>query len=387
MKYSEEEKDRTSDHGTWSGKTSLERSAPTKAPTLEQSSRKRSGSSSKKPPLFLCLKKDGQQPGASSEWVRGGAEFSIAYRVFDAQFWGVPQRRRRIALVADFGGLSAPEILFEREGLSGNPKQGGEKRERTAGTAERSTDQAGVARPSRTVMYCIQGNCIDRAETAGCNGKGWRENISYTLNTIDRPAVAYNIPPTKEPTMIEMTSTQNTIIENGISPTLTARMGTGGNQVNAVYCMDVGFFQTKKEQSGALLARQYKDPPIINGGKSIVRRLTPMECERLQGFPDHWTDIGDWIDSKGKKHKGDSDNPRYKALGNSLALPFWFWLMRRIAAQYARPATLGSLFDGIGGFPYVWQKCNGEGTALWASEVEEFAIAVTKKHFPEEKQE
>ena len=49
-----------------------------------------------------------------------------------------------------------------------------------------------------------------------------------------------------------------------------------------------------------------------------------------------------------------------------------------------RPATLGSLFDGIGGFPYVWEKCNGNGTALWASEVDEFAIAVTKKHFGEE---
>lgn len=95
-------------------------------------------------------------------------------------------------------------------------------------------------------------------------------------------------------------------------------------------------------------------------------------------------DIGDWVDSKGKKHKGDADSPRYKALGNSLALPFWFWLMRRIAAQYVRPATLGSLFDGVGGFPYVWEKCNGKGTALWASEVDEFAIAVTKKHFGEE---
>lgn len=142
------------------------------------------------------------------------------------------------------------------------------------------------------------------------------------------------------------------------------------------------------EAMDTLVATDYKDPPCVAVGPYyIVRRLTPLECERLQGYPDGWTDIGDWIDSKGKKHKGDSDNPRYKALGNSLALPFWFWLMRRIAAQYARPATLGSLFDGIGGFPYVWQKCNGEGTALWASEVEEFAIAVTKKHFPEDKQE
>lgn len=115
----------------------------------------------------------------------------------------------------------------------------------------------------------------------------------------------------------------------------------------------------------------------------IVRRLTPRECERLQGFPDDWTDIGDWVDSKGKRHAA-ADSPRYKALGNSIALPFWFWLLRRISAQYERPATLGSLFDGIGGFPLCWERCNGKGTAVWASEIEEFPIAVTKYHFPEE---
>ena len=125
---------------------------------------------------------------------------------------------------------------------------------------------------------------------------------------------------------------------------------------------------------------------VIGDGmeNSIVRRLTPLECERLQGFPDGWTDIGDWTDSKGKVHKGDSDSSRYKALGNSIALPFWFYLLRRISATYERPATLGSLFDGIGGFPYCWERCNGKGTAIWASEIEEFPIAVTKRHFPEE---
>lgn len=116
---------------------------------------------------------------------------------------------------------------------------------------------------------------------------------------------------------------------------------------------------------------------------SVVRRLTPLECERLQGFPDGWTDIGEWVDTKGKLHK-EADSPRYKALGNSIAIPFWFWLLRRISSQYERPATLGSLFDGIGGFPLAWERCNGRGTAIWASEIEEFPIAVTKKHFPEE---
>jgi DNA (cytosine-5)-methyltransferase 1 len=116
--------------------------------------------------------------------------------------------------------------------------------------------------------------------------------------------------------------------------------------------------------------------------KTIVRRLTPTECERLQGFPDGWTDIGEWTDSKGKVHKEASDSARYKALGNSIALPFWQYLARRICAQYERDITIGSLFDGIGGFPYVFERCGAK--AVWASEIEDFCIAVTKKHFPEE---
>ena len=117
---------------------------------------------------------------------------------------------------------------------------------------------------------------------------------------------------------------------------------------------------------------------------TTVRRLTPLECERLQGFPDGWTDIGEWTDTKGKLHKESSDSARYKALGNSIALPFWDWMLGRISAQYDRPATLGSLFDGIGGFPLCWEHHNGKGSAIWASEIEEFPIAVTKKHFKEE---
>lgn len=114
-----------------------------------------------------------------------------------------------------------------------------------------------------------------------------------------------------------------------------------------------------------------------------VRRLTPLECERLQGFPDGWTDIGEWTDSKGKRHK-TSDAQRYRALGNSLALPFWAWLINRISARYDRKPTMCSLFDGIGGFPLCWERTNGKGTAVWASEIEEFPMAVTKKHFEED---
>ena len=114
--------------------------------------------------------------------------------------------------------------------------------------------------------------------------------------------------------------------------------------------------------------------------QAVVRRLTPLECTRLQGFPDHWVDIGEWKDSKGKIHK-DSDSCKYKALGNSIALPFWEMLAERIAAQYDRPATMASLFDGIGGFPLAFSRAGVK--PVWASEIEEFPIAVTKLRFPE----
>lgn len=142
--------------------------------------------------------------------------------------------------------------------------------------------------------------------------------------------------------------------------------------------------------ASTLKARDHKDATDLierereDSMDTAVRRLTPLECERLQGFPDGWTDIGKWVDTNGKKHK-ESDSPRYKALGNSIAVPFWEWMAGRMAAFYDRPATMGSLFDGIGGFPLAYER-NGV-KAVWASEIEEFPIAVTKKHFPEEEDE
>lgn len=116
----------------------------------------------------------------------------------------------------------------------------------------------------------------------------------------------------------------------------------------------------------------------------IVRRLTPLECERLQGYPDGWTDIGEWVDTKGKVHKESADSARYKALGNSIAIPPWTYVLQRLSLCCGSKPTMASLFDGIGGFPYIWESLNGKGSCVWASEIEEFPIAVTKYHFPEE---
>lgn len=315
-----------------------------------------------------------------------GDGWSVAWRVLDAQFWGVPQRRRRIALVADFGGQSAPEILFVRESVPGNTSAGGTARESIAGDAadcvgitNRGRSTGDVSETLRACSHgalpmiatrsngddidvihptiCIQGNCIDRADTAGCNGKGWRDDdVSYTLNTIDRPAVY-------------------------------AMQGFGDyKETGVVSSCKSRDYKDATDLICAVDCQNGTEPPDINGtlqAKSTVRRLTPLECERLQGFPDGWTDIGEWVDSKGKKRQ-TTDSARYKALGNSIALPPWKWVLKRISAQYERNATMASLFDGIGGFPLIWERLNGRGSCLWASEIDEFPIAVTRERFREE---
>lgn len=208
------------------------------------------------------------------------------------------------------------------------------------------------------------------------------------------------------------------------APTLTANNAGGSQRMpdkgnfNAVISCETYHCESEEGTTQTLKARDYKDPQCVaygldrasfNQGKNakfgfsieedkigaqiakgpgavcrdyIVRRLTPLECERLQGYPDGWTDIGDWTDSNGKLHKGESDSPRYKALGNSIALPFWEWMAKRMATFYDKPATMASLFDGIGGFPLVFSRAGIK--PIWASEIEEFPIAVTKYRFPDE---
>lgn len=330
-----------------------------------------------------------------------GGRWSVVWRTHDAQYWGVPQRRRRISVVADFGGDTASEIQFDGESVSGDIAESGASGEGFAEDAEAGasyavrirggcdgggkgalvqTEKSGtLGTGNDQTIFCLQGNGIDRADTAGCNGKGWREDACYTLNTIDRPAVV------APAVALDMTHACDVIRECGEQvPALQARMGTGGNQVPLTYQMN-GFGDYRAaEVASSCKQRDFKDSTDLAITHMVVRRLTPLECERLQGFPDHWTDIGEWTDEKGKKHK-DADSPRYKALGNSIALPFWDWMLRRMARYLPEGATLGSLFDGIAGFPLIWERIHGKGTARWASEIEPFPIAVTKRWFGEER--
>jgi DNA (cytosine-5)-methyltransferase 1 len=461
-----------------------------------------------------------------------GGRWSVVWRTHDAQHWGVPQRRRRISVVADFGGDTASEIQFDRKSVSGDIAESGASWEGFAETAEAGasyavrirggcdgggkgalvqTEKSGtLGTGNDQTIFCLQGNGIDRADTAGCNGKGWREDACYTLNTIDCPAVCAEVvcmtpwdaqsqrvydgngvSPTLSssensglnreavlcagikagqgaqaggigygeevsPTLaaapsgtnqtpavvaLDMTHACDVIRECGEQvPALQARMGTGGNQVPLTYqdvtgtlspgahagsyngqdayndmlvcgatpdvahalrakancayreaaetyiCSAVDCRNGQESDVGGALQARTGHTLNANGvvrSNMVVRRLTPLECTRLQGYPDGWVDIGDWTDEKGKKHK-DADSPKYKALGNSIALLFWDWMLRRMARYLPEGATLGSLFDGIAGFPLIWERIHGKGTARWASEIEPFPIAVTKKWFGEE---
>ncbi len=184
-------------------------------------------------------------------------------------------------------------------------------------------------------------------------------------------------------------------LQDSTSATLKARGGTygGGSEtlivddtnIKAVDCRNA----TENEISGAL---QSNAAHSLNGNgtirvDAIVRRLTPLECERLQGFPDEWTNIDEeWFKGNVGKgtRRGATDSRRYKALGNSIAIPPWFYVLQKLNLCCGADHTMASLFDGIGGFPLIWEMLNGEGSCIWASEIEDFPIAVTKVRFPEE---
>lgn len=360
--------------------------------------------------------------GRGGRWSKAGAiagnGWSLAWRQLDAQYWGVPQRRKRIALVVDFGGQRAAEILFERTSLSGNPCES-----IPAWKTFARTPEASVAGYDRMVE---SGNSITGdAESEGTGRSGGKgtgrvlesdhretstrctEPVAYTLKIRSgcegggKGALVQTEKSATLSTLQDQTLFQPVVYDargNGdgkVVPTITGDHENRITDYTAIAIERKTFNEqsfSHYKESDKCSTLKAKSGNIGNGSECliaekavrwIVRRLTPVECERLQGFPSGWTDIGDWTDSKGKKHKY-ADSPRYKALGNSIALPQWFWLVQKMRPYLKEKPTLGSLFDGLGGFPLVWQRAYGEGTARWASEIESFCVAVTKRRFGEE---
>ena len=337
------------------------------------------------------------------KWTNSGAVvgdgWSLAWRVFDAQFWGVPQRRRRIALIADFAGESAPKILFERESVSGDSEPCGTAEQRAARTAESGADTAivyGISAYESNAMKSGNPNSgVYIAETArtldnnggspACNQGGMAVVQVYDAPGNGDGTLAPTITGDHQNRVTDYTAIVYSIDRAAYNQGINAKYDIGIDNSGTVQTIvskgpnAVCIGNGQADQLGALNCMHDQQAVIAN---AIVRRLTPLECERLQGYPDGWTDIGDWTDSNGKNHKA-ADSPRYKALGNSIALPNWVYVLSRLNA-FCKEHTMASLFDGIGGFPLIWETLNGKGSAVWASEIEEFPIAVSKRWFPDE---
>nr|DAZ33513.1 MAG TPA: Cytosine specific methyltransferase [Caudoviricetes sp.] len=386
--------------------------------------------------------------------------FSITWRVLDAQYWGVPQRRKRIFLIADFDGECAGKVLFESEGLSGYSAEGFKAWQRTAAAAEsgsgatgaagfctehsakargigyeeetsstlragtvpaavyenhsqdtRYTELRGIAptvsstygtggnnQPfvvedtrcfdvrftsdgtknarhncyktdtARTIdtggnspdsnqggvaVVAVHGSMIGRADKNGPQGSGVNEDVSFTLNATDRHAVAFS------------QDSYTKYSENDKCGALRAAGGMyGGGSETLVYSTSKNSYHTEAEENLAntLVASDYKDPPTVNSPEYIVRRLTPTECARLQGFPDWWcadlgtdepTDeelrfwkevfethriiVGSAVKPKSEKQirawlkNPHSDSAEYKLWGNGVALPCVFFVLSGIA--------------------------------------------------------
>ena len=229
----------------------------------------------------LFSSNDGRDFAVIVDWLaqRG---YGVGWRVLDAQGFGLAQRRKRVFIVASFGSPRGCTVLLEPESVRRDSAQSRQAGQSRAGAVAKCLRARGGRIDWETdeivpTTYAIQGNIVDR-EWGGAHGTGIATNAPmYTLTSTDRHAVgtlwesAHGYDPAR------VSTNQN------IVPTLSAKMGTGGNNV-----------------------------PLIG-----VRRLTPTECERLQGFPDGWTE-------------GQSDAQRYKQLGNAVAVPVAEWIGRRI---------------------------------------------------------
>lgn len=320
----------------------------------------------------------------SSRWQSAGEilgdNFSLAWRVLDAKYFGVPQRRRRIFLVADLDGGSSREILFEQKSMSGDTSEGCEKGKRNTRTIKESfnkticlndqggqrmdfySDESGTLRASGGIAPFVFENHSQDSRYKGPlkETQTLASNLGQGGN--NQPFVVYDIRQTSENTRNERHNiyecdVSRTIDTSGNTPT---RNQGGVAIVEDIYTMSKNSYFTKADKniSSSLVATDYKDPPLVN--QRLIRRLTPKECGRLQGFPDYWCDdleienptdedLDFWrevfdkdAEIKGlKKKKTDkqilkwlknphTDSAEYKMWGNGIAIPCAIYIFKRL---------------------------------------------------------
>lgn len=237
---------------------------------------------------------------ANAGMVRGGGA-DLAWCVYNSQYFGTAQRRRRVFLVADFRGERAGEILFVPKSLPEPLKKGGAVREGTAAHAEGGVNGTGggsgvTSGSGDKDVYCIFENTLYRVRQGSANGVLCQKELAYTLTTADHHAV--------------------------LAPSVTMRMRSGkeggGGRGPLLQFEKSGTLATGNDQY--LFTRG--EPEGADNGYRI-RHMTPLECERLQGFPDGWT-------KQGEDGKAISDTKRYRMLGNSIAVPCAAYIMQGI---------------------------------------------------------
>ena len=321
----------------------------------------------------------GQAFGQLLHELADGGGYGLAWRVLDAQFFGVAQRRRRLFLAgrAGDGFREACQVLFEPDCVPGNSASSRAKRAELAAGAGRGAKSAGFGDPAATsgsVGYqpeqaqtlragsnkastgCVISLQSDGGSSSGAqHGCGYQlDGSAYTLNCRDRQSIA-----------IAANQRGEVRLDGTDGQTMGAIPATrSGKQLQGVLCMASGQANAEvgEDVGTTLSARQHKDPPITavtrcgceGGGKGaltsedvsltlstrneqslfdpqgepryVVRRLTPVECERLQGFPDGWTQVP----YRGRPAGECPDGPRYKAIGNSMAVPVMRWIGERM---------------------------------------------------------
>ena len=270
----------------------------------------------------------------------GELGYGFAYRILDAQYFGVAQRRRRVFVVGYLGDWrAAAAVLFERHSLSGDSAPSREKRKEVAGGITHGIGEGGELARCLNACDTASGRMDVSVDTfvsqpialqditsreKAQNGKGWNaDGSAYTVDTHATQGVAQPIP---------FDTTQITSKANYSKPESgdPCHPLAAGAHPPAI----VGAFKPGQSAKAHSIGYENEMAPTLEAGSGgnnkpavhhgmAVRRLTPVECERLQGFPDNYTDIQ-------PKGKATPDGPRYKALGNSMAVPVMAWIGKRI---------------------------------------------------------